>query len=99
MPLYLGPNEASSRTDPTGRISGSAAATPLWTATPDAVTRPLQYAVALNARRDPGSGGAEGSCSVAPRPAHFEARAVTSVSDPKTPPANGLPICPPPKRV
>src|SRR6266850_3004851 len=81
MPLYLGPNESSSRTDPTGRISGSAAATPLWTATPDAVTRPLQYAVALNARRDPGSGGAEVSCSVASRAAYFESSAVTSYSD------------------
>src|SRR5712691_10543049 len=83
MPLYFGGNEPRSRTDPTGRISGSAAATPLWTATPDAVTRPLQYAVALNARRAPGSGGAEVSCSVASRATYFESSAVTSYNDTK----------------
>src|SRR5438067_3645675 len=81
MPLYLVGSESISSTEPTGRISGSAAATPLCTATPDAVTRPLQYAVALNARRDPGSGGAEVSCSVASRAAYFESSAVTSYSD------------------
>src|SRR5438552_15244841 len=81
MPLYLDGNESISITVPTGRISGSAAATPLCTATPDAVTRPLQYAVALNARRDPGSGGAEVSWTVASRAAYFESRAVTSYSD------------------
>src|SRR5258708_27538107 len=98
MPLYLGPNEASSRTDPTGRISGSAAATPLWTATPDAVTRPLQYAVALNARRDPGSGGAEGSCSVASRAADLQSMAPTSDTDTKPTAATAATSVPRPKR-
>jgi hypothetical protein len=41
-------------TEPTGSISGSAAATPLRAATPEAVVCPLQYAVALNRRRVPG---------------------------------------------
>src|SRR5436189_4147912 len=83
MPLYLVGSESISSTEPTGSSSGSAAATPLCTATPDAVTRPLQYAVALNASREPGSGGAEVSCSVASRAAYFESSAVTSYSDTK----------------
>src|SRR5216684_8288315 len=92
MPLYLGGSEPISRTEPTGSSSGSAAATPLWTATPDAVTRPLQYAVALNARRAPGSGGAEVSCSVASRATYFESSAVTSYSDTNPTAANAVTI-------
>ena len=64
MPLYLGGRPSISTTDPTGSSSGSAAATPVWTATPDVVVMPLQYAVALNASRAPGEGGAVASRSV-----------------------------------
>ena len=39
-------------TDPTGSRSGSAAAIPVLTFTPDAVVVPLQYAVAVNRRWD-----------------------------------------------
>jgi len=43
-------------TDPTGRMSGSAAAIPVRTFTPEAVLVPLQYAVAVNRSRAPGTG-------------------------------------------
>src|SRR5579871_29209 len=68
-------------TEPTGSNSGSAATMPLCAATPAVVTSPLQYAVALKARRAPGIGSAIVSCSVACRAAYFESSAVTSYSD------------------
>src|SRR3954452_19097703 len=83
MPLYFCGSESTSTTVPTGSSSGSAATTPLWTATPEAVTSPLQYAVAVKARRDPGIGSAVASCSVARRATYFESSAVTSYSDTK----------------
>src|SRR5712672_3285059 len=83
MPLYFCGSESISITEPTGSSSGSAAATPLWTGTPDAVVIPLQYAVALNARREPGSGSVDISCRVASRATYFESSAVTSYSDTK----------------
>ena len=51
---------------------------PLCTGTPAAVVMPLQYAVALNDMRAPGTGRAAVSCSVASRATYFESRAVTS---------------------
>src|SRR6187399_3165165 len=48
---------ATLTTLPTGSSCGSAAATPVRTVTPEAVVEPLQYAVAVNAIRDPGGGG------------------------------------------
>src|SRR5437868_11162732 len=83
MPLYLCGRESTSTTDPTGRSSGSAATTPVCAATPEVVTRPLQYAVALKASRDPGSGSASVSCSVAKRATYFESSAVTSYIETK----------------
>src|SRR6266850_3138912 len=74
-------------TEPTGNSSGSAATMPLWTATPDAVSRPLQYAVALNATRAPGEGSAVVSRRIAWRAAYFESSAVTSYIDTKQPTA------------
>src|SRR3954453_4616122 len=83
MPLYFGGSESSSTTEPTGSSSGSAAATPFCAGTPEAVTMPLQYAVALKASRAPGSGRAAVSCSVAKRATYLESSAVTSYSDTK----------------
>src|SRR5476649_1657595 len=83
MPLYGCGSESISTTEPTGSSSGSDAATPLWTATPDAVTMPLQYAVALKASLEPGIGRADVSCMVACRAAYFESRIVVSYSDTK----------------
>src|SRR5262249_16385716 len=77
MPLYLPGSESTSITDPTGSSSGSAATTPVCAATPEVVTIPLQYALALKARREPGSGSAKGSCGVARRATYCEARALT----------------------
>src|SRR5262249_12711861 len=70
-------------TDPTGSNSGSAATTPVCAATPAVVTIPLQYALALKARREPGSGSAYASCSVARRATYFESSARTSYIDTK----------------
>jgi hypothetical protein len=42
---------------------------------------PLQYAVALNATRDPGIGSADVSRMVASRAAYFESRIVVSNSE------------------
>src|SRR5579872_2422964 len=81
MPLYACGRPSSSTTDPTGSSSGSEATTPLCTATPEDVIMPLQYAVALNARRAPGIGSADVSCMVACRAAYFESRIVVSYSD------------------
>src|SRR2546421_8974184 len=83
MPLYLDGSESTSITEPTGSSSGSAAAIPACTATPAVVTIPLQYAVALNARRAPGIGTPTVSCIVACRAAYFESSAVTSYSEAK----------------
>src|SRR6266850_7634775 len=77
-------------TEPTGNSSGSAATMPLWTATPDAVSRPLQYAVALNATRAPGEGSAVVSRWIAWRAAYFESSAVTSYIDTKQPTATAV---------
>src|SRR5438128_2617753 len=83
MPLYFCGRESISTTDPTGSSSGSAAATPFWAGTPEAVTIPLQYAVAVNARREPGSGSTDASCSIASRATYLESSAVTSYSETK----------------
>src|SRR5215813_11025745 len=61
MPSYLPSFTLKSITEPTGSNVGSAAITPFCTATPEVVTRPLQYAVALKGMRAPGAGGATGS--------------------------------------
>src|SRR5262249_37575097 len=63
MPSYLASFTLKSITEPTGSSIGSAAITPFCTATPDVVTSPLQYAVALKGMRAPGAGGATGSKS------------------------------------
>src|SRR5690242_20862363 len=63
MPSYFASFTLKSITEPTGSSAGSAAITPFCTATPDVVTRPLQYAVALKGMRAPGAGGATGSNS------------------------------------
>src|SRR5438105_1119606 len=83
MPLYDPGRESISTTDPTGSSDGSAAATPLCTATPAVVIIPLQYAVALNATRSPGTGSAIVSWRVASRAAYFESRMVTSYKEAK----------------
>src|SRR5918994_4916304 len=67
-------------TDPTGRRSGSAAAIPRRTFTPDAVVVPLQYAVAVKRSRRPGAGRAVSSRSSAWRAAWRESYTVTSYS-------------------
>src|SRR6267142_4831419 len=90
MPLYLAGSDSTSMTVPTGSSSGSAAAMPLWTATPDAVSRPLQYAVALNASRAPGAGSAVVSRRTAWRAAYFESSAVTSWNDTNATAATGV---------
>ena len=56
-------------TEPTGSSVGSAAATPVRGQTPEAVTSPLQYAVAVNRSLAPGDGTAEASRSTAWRAA------------------------------
>src|SRR5438067_5730318 len=81
MPLYFAGSESTSTTEPTDSSSGSAAAMPLCTATPDVVCIPLQYAVALNATRAPGEGTAVVSRSTACRAAYRESSAVTSYSE------------------
>src|SRR5215813_4338211 len=83
MPLYLPGSESTSITDPTGSSSGSAATTPVCAATPEVVTIPLQYALALKARREPGSGSAKVSCRVARRATYFESSAFTSYIETK----------------
>src|SRR6185295_16854371 len=83
MPLYFCGSDSISTTVPTGSSCGSAAAMPRWTGTPEAVTMPLQYAVALNETRVPGTGRANVSWSVASRAAYFESSAVTSKNDTK----------------
>src|SRR4030095_6617404 len=65
-------------TEPTGRRSGSAAAIPVWTFTPDAVVVPLQYAVAVNRSLAPGVGTASASWGSACRAAYRDSRGVTS---------------------
>src|SRR5258707_12094548 len=77
MPSYLVPGASTCTTEPTGSRSGSAAAMPDRTFTPDAVVLPLQYAVAEKRSRDPGIGG-EGSTAGRSRAAKRESRIVTS---------------------
>src|SRR5688500_2358585 len=64
-------------------MSGSAAATPLRTATPDAVVCPLQYAVALNCRRAPGIGRSVPLSSSACRDPYRESETVASYKSTK----------------
>src|SRR3954471_16277330 len=90
MPLYFTGSPCRSTIEPTGSSSGSAATIPLWTGTPEAVVIPLQYAVALNAARDPGIGGAAVSRNVAWRAAYLESRVVVSYSDTKAPTATAV---------
>src|SRR5215813_12733120 len=88
MPSYLESLTLKSITDPTGSRVGSAAITPFCTATPELVTSPLQYAVALNAMRAPGAGGALGSKSRSRASGsieNFESGMVTSYSDTNPP--------------
>src|SRR4029079_14538086 len=64
---------------PTGSSPLSAAAMPVRTVTPEAVVAPLQYAVALNCRRAPGTGSV-GSTGLALQ-GHTESIVVASYSN------------------
>src|SRR6185503_17450346 len=78
MPLYRSPSRSTWMTEPTGSKSGSAAAIPFRTFTPDVVVVPRQYAVAVKRRRAPGAGVAVLSRSSAWRAAYRESRIVLS---------------------